>query len=193
MEIEIFDDMEQCTADEVGRMLPLVSEQRREQALKFRFTFGQYACLKAAVMLQGIIARMRPDIPLPLTFNFNEHEKPFLADHPELFFNISHCKNGIAAVVADHPVGIDIECFHDAEHGLLEKTMNPEERQQIVSSKDPAVEFTRLWTRKEAVLKLRGTGITDNLSAVLSGPEQVETTVNPTKHYAWSVAVRPKN
>lgn len=181
--------MEQCTAEEVSRMLPLVSGQRREQALKFRFTFGQYACLKAAVMLQGIIARMRPDIPLPLTFNYNEHEKPFLADHPDLFFNISHCKNGIAVVVASHPVGIDIESFRDAEHGLLEMTMNPEERQQIASSEDPTAEFTRLWTRKEAVFKLRGTGITDNLHTALSGPERVDTKTNLTKQYAWSVAV----
>ncbi len=189
MEIEIFDDMEQCTADEVSRMLPLVSEQRRAQALKFRFTFGQYACLKATVMLQGIIARVRPDIPLPLTFNYNEHEKPFLSGYPDLFFNISHCKNGIAVVVADKPVGIDIESFHDAEHGLLEKTMNPEECRQIASSGNPAAEFTRLWTRKEAVLKLRGTGITDDLHATLSGPERIDTKTNLTKRYAWSVAV----
>ena len=38
----IFDDMEQCTAEEVARLLPLVSDQRREQALRFSHLFGQY-------------------------------------------------------------------------------------------------------------------------------------------------------
>ena len=51
----LFDDMSQCTDTEVEWMLPMVSAQRREEALRFRFTFGRYACLKSYTMLQRLV------------------------------------------------------------------------------------------------------------------------------------------
>ena len=45
MKVLVFDHMDQCTEAGVQRMLPLVSQQRREQALKYKHTFGQYCCL----------------------------------------------------------------------------------------------------------------------------------------------------
>ena len=44
--------MEECTAEEVQRLLPLVAPFRREQALKYKHTFGQFCCLKAWEMLE---------------------------------------------------------------------------------------------------------------------------------------------
>ena len=51
----LFDDMSQCTDAEVERLLPLVSAQRREVALRYRFTFGRFTCLKSYVMLQQLV------------------------------------------------------------------------------------------------------------------------------------------
>ena len=50
--LTIFDDMSQVTETEVQRMLPLVDKQRREEALRYRFLFGQFACLKSWLMLK---------------------------------------------------------------------------------------------------------------------------------------------
>ena len=45
------------------------------------------------------------------------------------------------------------------------------------------------WTKKEAVVKLRGTGIIDDLHHVLDGVGyRLETHLNREKRYAWSVA-----
>ena len=46
--------------------------------------------------------------------------------------------------------------------------MNPQEAESIFASRFPDIAFTRLWTQKEAVLKLKGTGITDDLHHVLA-------------------------
>ena len=186
--IRIFDDMEQCTPEEVQRLLPLVSDERREEALRYKHLFGQFACLKSYVMLREMLESM--GLSHPFLFTKNEHGKPFLKDYPEVHFNLSHCKNGILVAVSNEPVGVDIESYHDANDSLIRYTMNDEERRIITESADPVRAFTEYWTKKEAVFKLRGTGITHDLHDLLRGDEHVETHVNPEKRYAYSIATK---
>lgn len=181
--------MEQITEEEILRLLPLVSEERREEALRYKHLFGQFACLKSYVMLRELLEQR--GLVHPFHFDYNEHGKPFLKDHPEIHFNLSHCKNGIAVVIASHPVGIDIESYRKVSDSLIRYTMNEEEQRIIRESDDPVRMFTEYWTKKEAVFKLRGTGITRSLHELLEGDEQVETTVNEAKRYVCSLAIQP--
>ena len=184
--ISIFDDMALVTEAEVQRMLPLVDEQRCNEALRYKHLFGQFACLKSWLMLKDLL---RPLGIHDLEMGHNEHGKPFLVHYPNVHFNLSHCKNGIAVVVDFSPVGIDIERFRRNDLALIKKTMNPFEAEWIRSSADPVEAFTQYWTKKEAVVKLRGTGLIDDLHSILDGNGyRLETHVNREKGYAWSVA-----
>ena len=184
--ITLFDNMSQVSETEVQRMLPLVNEQRRTEALRFRHLFGQYCCLKSWLMLEEML---KPIGITDLEFDFNEHGKPFLKHHPDIHFNLSHCKKGLAVAVDFSPIGIDIESFRKDNIALVRKTMNPAEAEWIRSSSDPVETFTQYWTKKEAVVKLRGTGIIDDLHHVLDGEGyRLETHVDREKQYAWSVA-----
>ena len=204
----LFDDMSQCTDSEVERLLSLVSAQRREVALRYKFTFGRFTCLKSYVMLQQLVQEVLAETDkhwLPLQqrlkewngdFVFNEHDKPFMQNVlgkriEGVDFSISHCKNAIAVALSDRPLGVDVESFRRAEDALLRRTMNPDEQAEVCTAADPAEAFTRFWTRKEAVLKLRGTGLVDNLHEVLTNLEnlQQETTVNKNRQYACTLAV----
>ena len=194
MKISLFDDMSQCTEAEVQRLLPLVSEQRREQALRFRHLFGQFACLKSYEMLKQCVEEVISDVSEELEYRqrlqqwnglfvYNEHGKPMLQDSKTgeaiagVDFSISHCKEGIAVVLASQPVGVDIESYRHAEDSLLKKTMSDKEIMMIKASYNPAREFTCFWTAKEALLKLKGTGIVDELPQVLSGLHQAPYTI----------------
>jgi 4'-phosphopantetheinyl transferase len=184
--VSIFDDMTQITETEVQRMLPLVDEQRRNEALRYKHLFGQFACLKSWLMLKELLKPLGIN---DLKMDYNKHGKPYLRHYPNIHFNLSHCKNGIAVVVDFSPVGIDIESFRKDNIALVHKTMNPAEAEWIHSSTDPVETFTQFWTKKEAVVKLRGTGIIDDLHHVLDGEGyRLETHVNREKRYAWSVA-----
>ena len=154
--------MQECTDAEVQRMLPLVSAQRREQALRYKHTFGRFCCLKSWLMLKEELEN--EGIKELGDFQYNEHGKPFLSQQPiansqQLFFSLSHCKEGIAVVVDDRPIGIDIESIRRADKDLIVRTMNEEEQVQIAEVAEPDRAFTRLWTQKEAVVKAQGTGI----------------------------------
>lgn len=90
----------------------------------------------------------------------NDKGAPYLPDHPELSVSISHCRTAVAvAVSSEGRVGIDVECRRKIGDGLLERVCTADEQAAVRAAADPTMEFLQLWTRKEAVLKLRGTGI----------------------------------
>ena len=165
-------------------MLPLVSAQRREQALRYKHTLGQFCCLKSWLMLKDLMDEGMKE--LMDEWSYNEHGKPFIRHTPyTIHFSISHCKAGIAVAVDDQPIGIDIEAIRHAEPELIERTMNGQEQQQIRSDRD----FTRLWTRKEAVVKAQGTGIEsfEQLQKTLEISDWKLETVEA-DHYIYSIA-----
>lgn len=169
---QIFDDMTQCSEQEVARLLPLVSAQRREQALRFTHLFGQYSCLKSYEMLQQLLASAPYTLHSTPTFLYNEYGAPSIKNGP--YFSISHCKSGIVVAVSNQPIGIDIEAVRPLKVDLVKKTMNPLEQEIIFSETQPDWAFTRQWTRKEAFLKMKGTGIISDLHEVLSDIDGLE-------------------
>lgn len=185
--ISLFDDMSLCSYAEVERMIPLVPEQRRSAALRYRHAFGRFACLKSYLLLAGLLSS---EFGIEeFRMEAGEHGKPFLPDYPDIHFNISHCQKAIAVTVSDKPVGIDVEAFRGFSDGLLSKAMSDSEREEIMASASPEESFAAFWTRKEAVFKLLGTGITDNLHGILSDKTATATTINREKGYAASVAM----
>jgi 4'-phosphopantetheinyl transferase len=92
-----------------------------------------------------------------------EHDEsgaPYLSGHPELNISISHCQHAVAAAVTDGlNVGIDIESRRRIGDGLMQRVCTAAELAEVEASADPVMHFLQLWTRKEAVLKCRRTGI----------------------------------
>ena len=167
--------MNECSEQEIARLLPLVSEQRREQALRYKHSFGQFCCLKSYIILCELLAewgrKNQQLVPLLPEFLYNEYGAPYIAGGPH--FSISHCKHGIAVVINNTPVGIDIEVVRPFKDDLMQKTMNSAEQQHIISSTHPNKEFIRLWTQKEAYLKLKGTGIITDLHNTLAQKQDI--------------------
>ena len=154
-----------------------ISEQRREQALKFKYEQGQRLCVLAYLLLKQAL-RERYGITENPVFEYNEHGKPSIVGHPEIFFNLSHCKEAAICVVSDQPVGVDVEGIREYKESLVNYTMNDEEIAQIKSAENPASTFIRLWTMKEATTKLIGTGISNDMKTVLDTTKYRYTTVD---------------
>ena len=85
---------------------------------------------------------------------------PRLPQHPELNISISHCRTAVAVAISRiGAVGIDIESRRRIDPSLVTRICTPDERDAVDRSDDPTMAFLDLWTKKEAVLKCRGTGI----------------------------------
>ncbi len=179
--------MEECTDEEVQRLLPLVSTQRREQALRYKHIFGQFCCLKSWMMLAESLQNKGFGLE---DWCYNEYGKPFWPNGP--YFSISHCKQGIAVAIDEHPIGIDIEAIRHADDDLLARTMNEFEQSKIKNQKSKIEsdrEFTRLWTLKEAIVKAQGVGIQsfEQLQTVIDNRESNIETFEKEK-YIYSIA-----
>ena len=167
--------------------LPLLSAQRREQALKFRYELGRKTCAAAYLLLREGLKK-EYGITEPPVFEYGEHGKPMIAGHPEIHFNLSHCREAVACAVSNRPVGIDVESVREYKDSLARYTMNDDELRTIAAAGRPDAAFIRLWTMKEAALKLTGRGITDNMKTVLPATGLTFTTVERLeRNYIYTV------
>ncbi|MBQ0069054.1 MAG: 4'-phosphopantetheinyl transferase superfamily protein [Bacteroidales bacterium] len=180
------------TEQELERDLAMVPEWRRVKALAYKFHSDRVLSVKAYLLLREALREVW-GIDDDSEWVYNEHEKPSLKNHPEVHFNLSHCKTGVLCVVDDCPVGCDIErIVKTVKTDLCKYCMNEQEVAQIMDAPNPCVEFTRLWTMKEAVVKLTGQGLTTSLHDILSNAAvkdiNIETIVDLDLGYCYSIA-----
>ncbi len=112
--------------------------------------------------------------------SYGPHGKPYLRDSPNVQFNISHSGQYVACAVADRPVGIDVQVIGAYRPDVAVRVCSDEELAGIGASDDPAFEFTKLWTRKEAYLKMLGCGIAGGIRELPTGDEtRIKTSLLP--------------
>ena len=176
---------------DVEASLALVSEQRRQEALSYVQIRDQRQSLAVYLLLCEALEKEYGIVEKP-EFSFGTHGKPFLANHPGIHFNLSHCRRAVLCVVDCIPVGCDIEAVPEKlDIDLCRYCFNEREMDSILSSPNPPLAFTELWTKKEAFLKLTGDGLTDNLRTVLNSPIAQKTTfgtnISPDNTYVYTV------
>lgn len=185
----INDRLSECTDEQLKRVLDALPAWRKEQALRFKFREGVVECaLSYALLCEALRERGITDSP---TFIYGQDGKPSLQEYPMVHFNLSHTNGVAACAVSDHAVGVDVERLGRYSESLAEYTMNADELAQIHASTDCDLEFTRLWTMKEATGKLIGEGISTNVRGLLSDHSYniiYRTTVNTEKGYVVTVA-----
>lgn len=164
-----------------------ISDERRAYALRFKHELGQRQCVLAYLLLKRALREVFGITENP-RFTYGEHGKPTLIGHPDIHFNLSHCHEAVVCAVSDRPVGVDVESVGRYRESLVRYTMSEAEQQAIRESDDPPLTFTRLWTMKEARLKLTGEGLGHALAEVLADSSfHYETVVSVDRKYVYSL------
>ena len=167
--------------------LAQVSAQRREQALRFRFESGRRLCIAAYLLLMEGLQKEYGITEKPV-FDYSEKGKPSIKGHPDIHFSFSHSGKIALCALSNQPVGADVEALRNISPSLIRYTMNDDEQTLINTSQNPTMQFLFFWTRKEALLKLTGDGIRNDIKDVLTEADKyhIETvTMGP---YIYSIA-----
>lgn len=162
--------------------LSLLSDDERERAFRFRFQKHQRRYIAARSALRQILSTYLKIAPQEIVFGYAEHQKPFLQfpRQTPIQFNLAHSHElAVYAITMHHPVGIDVEKIKTTEYKELSKRFFSKKENdylQKLSGEEQALTFFRIWSRKEAVIKAIGKGLSIPLSSfTVAGNDVSET------------------
>ena len=159
--IYLFDRLEQYTDEAHETHLALLPHWRREKALRYKKLDDRKRCVLAFVLLQRALHEEYGITEVP-EFVYNEFGKPSLSNLP-IHFSLSHCKDAVACAVSEHNIGIDVESVVPYNSDVARRVCTASEIEALRCSSQKDMDFTTLWTKKEAVAKFEGLGLSMDL------------------------------
>jgi 4'-phosphopantetheinyl transferase len=158
-----------ATQDETLEQLDVLSDDERQRASRFIFVEDKRRFIAGRARLRQILAHYVALPPDALVFRYGVQGKPALSlQRAAPFFNLSH-SGGLAAlaVAQDCDIGIDIERLRPIERGVAKRFFSTGENAalQCLYKADWRDAFYRCWTRKEAVVKAVGKGLSLRLDS----------------------------
>lgn len=145
----------------VARDAPdILSADERERARRFRFEHHRARFVRCRTILRELLAQAIDRDPASIAFRYGAHGKPELDG---VHFNVSHSDRlAVIAISRDAPIGIDIEQIDRSKEvlSLARTAFSTAECDELrtMNAQDQIDAFFRGWARKEAYLKLLGTG-----------------------------------
>lgn len=148
----------QTNQEEIISSLPFgISERTRLKSIKNPRAKAE--SLAALVALKDLTDNT---VYTDLTISRTPENKPYFINL-QLYFSLSH-SNGIAgAVSSSNRVGIDVE-YVDSNRdfsNLTNRFFTKDEKRLLASSNNPTFDFYSIWTKKEALSKISGKGLSE--------------------------------
>ncbi|HEY9677239.1 MAG TPA: 4'-phosphopantetheinyl transferase superfamily protein [Drouetiella sp.] len=134
--------------------------KRNADGEKFKIARGTLRCILGAAL------KVNPET---IEFETGKFGKPTLKDFPALHFNLSHCdRYMLIALSSDAPVGVDVEQHNRTTNvDAIARKHFSESENLLLQEKTGQTRlhlFFDIWTKKEAVVKSLGTGISQALT-----------------------------
>ena len=126
----------------------LLTEERREKAEKISDENKKNLSIAAGLMLKYAVCENEEK-----EIRHNEHGKLYLEHGP--FFSISHSGKLSVVAIAENEIGVDTEIRKEINKRIINRCFTDDEAEYAFLSTE---NYLRIWTAKEAALKLLGTG-----------------------------------
>ena len=145
-------------------------KDRRIKNDRYKVDVVRKRCIAAYALLVHALCDVQKDGIIPEGFDpgntelpISEYDngKPYLEGIP-IYFNISHSGDMVAVALAPKEVGCDVEYKSKNAMNVAEHFFAEDEVAFLNKTEDEArqeLEFTKLWTMKESVVKCTGEGI----------------------------------
>lgn len=170
-------DLYSVSLDAPGSQLDIcwrmLDRGEKERANRFRFPQLKKRWLVSRAGLKDILAQYCSLTPENVRFEHEQYGKPLLADRtgePNLHFNLSHSHNlALVGVTRVAPIGVDLEYLRPVSdwRNVAKRFFSPNEYRQFmrVPANQRERAFYCCWTRKEAVIKATGEGLSARLDS----------------------------
>lgn len=166
--------------------LALLSPDERERQGRFVFERDRDRYAAGRIGLRRELGAYVGAPPDAMVFDYGPQGRPTLRGTPDVDFNLSHTGGIALLAILDGRthrgrVGVDVESRRSRQGTLLSRShledlaqvcFSPGERAALARATEPHDVFYRTWTRKEAVIKALGDGISYGLERfdVSDGP-----------------------
>ena len=156
-------------AEDLDALAARLSPDEAARAGRFLAEADRRRNIVARALLRRLLGRHTGTAPQNVVIETAAQGKPFLRSGPH--FSVSHSGDLIAiAVSPDHPVGIDVERIDPRRDiaALAARIMSAGELAYFRALPEPArlAAFYTAWTRKEAVAKALGDGLSRSFPGI---------------------------
>lgn len=145
------------------------SDEEKIRAERFKFAIHRSRFIASHGFVRTVLANYLKIEPDTIEYKKGEHGKPYLAetnlsDNHNLQFNLSHTEDvALLAITQGVEVGVDIECSERKTdwQGIVQRFFTESEQKVLFALPEDQQKaaFFELWTRKEAYMKVLGTGL----------------------------------
>jgi 4'-phosphopantetheinyl transferase len=180
-EIHVFAFALDAAEARLAELESMLSPVEVERAARFHFVRDRRRFIVAHANLRTILGRYLKCDPRAIALRSGPHGRPELAGmhrHDGIRFNLSHSHElAIVGVQKDSTIGVDVERIRPfpAAIDVADIHFTPAEREHLRSlpPSDIVPAFFSYWTRREAILKSVGHGLTRSLDDFTLAPPPV--------------------
>jgi len=156
----------------IAELRSLLTPEEQNRANRYKLAKHQQAFITSRAYLRIILSRYLHISPQDIEFQYSDKGKPYLPNHPQLQFNLSHSQDlTLYALIKDRNIGIDLEYLRDFPSAgeIAQRFFSPQEAEYINNCPlaIQSLAFFQGWTSKEAILKATGQGIADGLATTI--------------------------
>lgn len=134
--------------------ISFLTEERQNQVNRFKQLDDKKRCYCAGLLLYDLFGEKAFNIKV------DSFGKPYLPNE-NIYFNISHSGNYVVLVSDDNEIGIDIEEIREIPEGVANRCFTTDEINYL-NANYSEVNFYKIWTAKESILKAIGKGFSVN-------------------------------
>ncbi|MCU1323514.1 MAG: phosphopantetheine-protein transferase [Acidobacteriaceae bacterium] len=147
----------------------MLSGDELEKVSRFASSELSYRYRATRVLLRYLLSKYLRTSPKEIQFTYGANGKPHLRPDHSLEFNVSHSGNRAAvAITANSPVGVDLEEIRSIPEAsqISAQCFSPEEVRQLagMATLQQISAFMWCWSRKEALLKAMGCGLSEPMN-----------------------------
>ncbi len=161
--VYLFEVKKKYELESIAKKALSMPVERYYKFLNYKNYEDKLNCVIAYLLLENHLSKSKSEVNL-IKLDFNKFGKPIIE---KLNFNISHSDKIIGVAVDEiNEIGLDIEPISNFDSVMINYMFDEQDTEKYKKEISNNVFVSKVWSMKEAYLKLKGYGLSANMSNV---------------------------